>query len=122
MKYCDPLTVILPYASFKAKTRRYSPQGEIQENIGSFYQFALDTDEGTMEFERKGFQILESWLYERVKGFKDENATLKPLFQNLYNYSRKSIMISTTQQMLDTFLEPCAYYTTLPGAKEERKH
>lgn len=96
----------------KAKTGLY-PSWNKTLGTESFYQFALDEDEVLIEFEKRGFQILESRPYDGIKGFKDEIHIVKPPLQRLYNYSGKNFVINMTRQVLGKFLEPLAGHMTL---------
>lgn len=56
-----------------------------------------------MEFEKRGFQILESRSYDGIKGFKDEIQIVVPLLQCLYDYSGKSFVMHMAQQVLGKY-------------------
>lgn len=82
----ETLFLTFPYMSplrkLKAKAGIY-PLWNESLGTESFYQFALDKDEVIREFEKRGFQVMETKSYDDIKGFKDEVQFVKSSFQCL---------------------------------------
>lgn len=56
----------------KAANGRYDPWQESSEQLARFYQFALDPDRVTRQFENGGFKLIESRGIGSLKGLEDE--------------------------------------------------
>lgn len=71
----------------KIKIKRNSyPLWEGKEDlVNNFYQFILDHNKVINDFSREGFQLKHLYLYDAVKGIKDEVAFFKRPFQFIYD-------------------------------------
>lgn len=72
-----------PLRRFKAQFGLYQDVESIQE-IGTFYEFMLDSHVVIRTLEAQGFSCVESQPYDALKGLKDEIHFLHPLLQRLY--------------------------------------
>lgn len=79
----------------------------------SFYQFALDEKEVTLEFQKRGFQLLEIRSCDGLKGLKEEISFLQAHVKKLYNYSGKNTIIKIARILLSKLFEPIAGHISL---------
>lgn len=69
----------------KAKMNAYPTLEENDTEPGGFYQFALSREKTINKFESNGFELLNMYGLDALKGIKDEINILKQPFQVIYN-------------------------------------
>ena len=85
------LFVSFPYLSpvrkLKIRVRSYSHRSsvEVLRDKDSFYQFALDWQSVSRDFEEFGFSVKQMRPFNGIKGFKDELTWFKPFLQPIYD-------------------------------------
>lgn len=108
-----------PLRKLKAKLglyREYNGQG--REN---FYQFILDLDAVTKDFEVSGFRLLEKTSSAGLKGFKDEASLLKPVLQKLFSYKGGNLLIRGIKFILDQLFAAFAGHTIFIVLRKEKQ-
>tara|TARA_Y100001960_G_scaffold329373_1_gene420538 strand:+ start:1597 stop:2397 length:801 start_codon:yes stop_codon:yes gene_type:complete len=61
----------------------FFPKLHDKEDLESFYQFALDPNSITKNFEKLGFQLENKFFFDASKGIRDEISILRPVFNLL---------------------------------------
>ncbi len=75
--------VMSPLRKLKARLNRY-PLLSPSTNTNDFYEFMLDQDIVTRELAGQGFELERIYLYDALKGLKDELPFLHLVLQKLY--------------------------------------
>ena len=92
--------IVSPLRRLKARFRAYPALSEIPP--GRFYQYAYSPQEIIRIASASGFTLVQSRLFDGVKGLKDEAPFLRPLLQRLYD--SKHIAARLTQRIADVLL------------------
>ncbi len=76
--------VMSPLRKLKARLGCYPLLSETHDTK-TFYEFMLDPDVVTQQVNVQGFNLVETFVYDALKGVKDEIKLLQPLLQRIYN-------------------------------------
>ena len=100
-----------PLRKYFTKKGKYPLWEHENQDVDNFYQYALDANKISIDFEDAGFKLLEMRPYGGLKGFKDEMNFLKPVLQKIFD--NKNIFVKAIKILLDFALQPFAAHTTL---------
>lgn len=106
------LFVSFPYMSALRKTKaylgRYCTRKELSENEEEmFYQFALNHRRVLSDLRVKGFEHVECYPFDGIKGFKDEIPLFKPYLQNIYDGKGNQKLVPYYHRFFRIFAAHC---------------
>lgn len=113
------LFVSFPRMSLLRKVKKwfglYQPLPAIRmtELAPLFYQYIYPEESVLADFERTGFELIESRTYAGLKGLKDEVGIAGALLQWLFDYSGSGLWLRAFRKMIDLACLPFAAHMRL---------
>jgi len=97
-----------PIRQLKVLLRQY-PQWDKNNEVGSFFQFALNKNIIIHDFEKRGFELLNKKSFAGLGGLMDESETIKSFIQhrlrNHNDYAEKTAQIAIKRSIIGRIID-----------------